>query len=657
MASNPRDPARTLTTVVVSADGAPPGWTHSLESPAVFSAADPALLDALSDAGAVLIDASAEAPLSVARRVRRRAPEIQLVLVATGDRARDLQRAMLFTPGLGEPWLLTPEEADSAVVGRAAEITRKRRSHARTLDRLSGRVALLQRPDAQPRRLSNQYLGTLLEMLPEPVFALDEAGVVLFANPVARSAFGMGPGGSGERTVDDLLEPLDHSLLASMLTASHTGVVRGQLRLGHDDGSGRGGRIYHTVIAPVPSERPVRAMVLHDVTDQVRAQEAVAELAAQRTTVLDNIADGVILVDETGRISFTNEAAARIHGGEHVGLPPEDWPAAYGLLKPGGEPYPAGELPLARALLHGETVRDAEWLIRRPDGTVVHAQGSAAPVVEAGGRTVGAVLTVRDVSEQRRREAERERLLEERDRALDELHEAMRHRSRFYASMSHELRTPINAIIGYNQLLAERLYGDVGEDQAAALERIGRAARHLLDLVNDVLDLSKIEAGKLNIEAEPVQIGALTRDLEATMEPFARTHDVELRFLIDGSCDATFVTDPRRVRQVLLNLISNAIRYGAGSPVEVRCERDDGVRISVHDQGPGIDPDRVEDIFEEFVQLGGGENGGTGLGLAISRALARALGGDVTVVSRPDQGSTFTLALPPEPPDPNNQRG
>lgn len=650
MASSPRDPAPTLT-VVISADATPPGWARSLDSSAVFSPADPALLDALSGADAVLIDAGAEAPLSIARRVRRRAPEIQLVLVATGDQARDLQRAILFTPGLGEPWLVTPEEA-AAAVGRAGAITRKRRSHARTLDRLSGRVALLQRPDAQPRRLSNQYLATLLEMLPEPVFALDEDDAVLFANPVARASFGIEAGDSGERTVRDLLEPRDPSVLESMLSAAHSGVVRGQLGLGQQDGNGRVGRIYDAVIAPVASERPVRAMVLHDVTDQVRTQDAVAELAAQRTTVLDNIADGVILVDETGRISFTNETAARIHGADHIGLAPQDWPAAYGLLKLDGEPYPAAELPLARALLQGETVRDAEWLIRRPDGSVVHAQGSAAPVVEAGGRTVGAVLTVRDVSDQRRREAERERLLEERDRALDELREAMRHRSRFYASMSHELRTPINAIIGYNQLLAERVYGEVGEDQAAALERIGRAARHLLDLVNDVLDLSKIEAGKLSVEPEPVQISALTRDLEATMQPLALTHDVELRFRIDDACDATFLTDPRRVRQILLNLVSNAIRYGAGSPVEIRCERGDGLRISVHDQGPGIDSDRVEDIFEEFVQLGGAENGGTGLGLAISRALARALGGDVTVVSRPGQGSAFTLALPPEPPDP-----
>jgi PAS domain S-box-containing protein len=638
--ASPRQDPLAPSAAVISADGTSPAWGRDLPT---FATADPALLEALPGLEAVLIDAGIEAPLSLARRVRQQAPEVQVVLVAGGQQAQELRRTMLFTPGLGEPWIISPEDADAALVMKAAKITRQRRSHARTLDRLSGRVALLQRSDAQPRRLSNQYLVTLLEMLPEPVFALDEEDAILFANPVARATFGLDPGTVQKTTVHDLMDSEDRGVLDSMLSAVGRGVVRGRLRLRMGN---RDERIFDAVLAPVASERLVRAMVLHDVTEQVRTQDALAELAAQRTTVLANIADGVILVDESGRITFANEAAARIHGARHMGISPEEWQERYGLLRVNGEPYPGNELPLARALHNDETIRDAEWLIRRPDGTVVHAQGSAAPVIEAGGRKVGAVLTVRDVTDQRRREREREQLLEERDRALDELRDAMRHRSRFYASMSHELRTPINAIIGYNELLSEEVYGPVPEEQKAALERIARAARHLLDLVNDVLDLSKIEAGKLQIEPEPVQIGALIRDLGATMEPLARTYDVELRFSVEEACGATFHTDPRRLRQILLNLISNAVRYGAGKPVDVRCSRDEALRISVQDRGPGIEADRMEDIFDEFVQLGGAEEGGTGLGLAISRAIARALGGEVLVDSEPGQGSTFTLQLP-----------
>lgn len=645
----PRHDPNAPPVAVISPNGARPDWAAALGNATAFAADDPALLEALAAVEAILIDAGIEAPLSLARRVRHRAPEVQVVLVAGGPQAEELRRTMLFTPGLGEPWIATPEEADPALIEKATAITRQRRTHARTLDRLSGRVALLQRPDAQPRRLSNQYLVTLLEMLPEPVFALDEDHAILFANPVAMATFGLDLDATEKTTIHDLLDAGDRDVLDSMLSAVGSGVVRGQLRLrGTGAGEGGGERTYDVVLAPVASERPVRAMVLHDVTDQVRTQDALAKLAAQRTTVLANIADGVILADQDGRITFVNEEAARIHGGERIGIPPDRWPESYGLVKLDGTPYTGDELPLARALRNNETIQDAEWLIQRPDGGVVHAQGSAAPIVDAGGRTVGAVLTVRDVTEQRRRQREREQLLEERDRALEELRNAMRHRSRFYASMSHELRTPINAIIGYNELLSEQVYGPVPAEQQAALERIGRAARHLLDLVNDVLDLSKIEAGKLQIQPEPVKLGPLIRDLAATMEPLARSYDVDLRFDIESACDHTFDTDPRRLRQILLNLISNAVRFGAGKPVVVRCRSERGVRISVEDQGPGIDADRIEDIFDEFVQLGDAENGGTGLGLAISRAIARALDGDILVESEPGRGSTFTLSLPVE---------
>jgi PAS domain S-box-containing protein len=631
--------------VVVAADGTEPAWAERLGERATFAPGDPALSDALNEAEALLIDAGVEAPLSLARRARRLAPQLQLVFVATPGQRVDVERAMRFTPGLGEPWVVDPGEVAPELVRQAAEITRQRRSHARTLDRVSGRVSMLQRPPDHPRRLSDQYLATLLEMLPEPVLALDEDGAILFANPEGASAFGLERGNGEVVGLVARLNPSDPSMLEAMLARSEQGVVRGQLRL---RGSGQHERIYDAVIARVPSERPVRAMVLHDVTDQVRAQEALADLAAERTAVLGNIAEGVIIVDGTGRITFVNEAAARIHGVEYVGLVPEEWPEKYNLLTVDGEPFPADQLPLTRAFRDHETVHDAEWLIRRPDGVVVHAQGSAAPVVHQDGTTAGAVLTVRDVSEQRRREVERERLLEERDRALDELRAAMAHRSRFYASMSHELRTPINAIIGYNELLMDEVYGPVPDSQREALERVRRAARHLLELVNDVLDLSKIEAGKLTIEPEPVDVQALIADLQATMEPLARSHDVEIRFHFDDDCGRPVRTDPRRLRQIVMNLLSNAIRYGEGAPVDVRCERTDGVRIAVQDHGPGIAEDRLADIFDEFVQLGesSSEGTGTGLGLAIARAIARSLGGDVRAESVPGEGSTFTVDLP-----------
>jgi PAS domain S-box-containing protein len=664
-----------IAAVVIAGQGSPPAWAERVaDLPVVRADESGGLQSVLAGTDAVLIDARVEAPLALARRIRRASPELQLILVADAEAGRALHQAMIFTPGLGEPWMVDPSDVTPELVERAGKITRQRRSHARQLARVSGRVAVLQAPDRRRSRMSDQYLATLLELLPEPVFALDENDEILFANPIARSVFGShDTDGSGQ--LRDILAPADPGPLDSLLRKRESGVVRAELRLRDSHGDER---IFNAALAPVGAERPARALVLHDVTDQIRARETLEDqaleleaqatelaaqteeasrqtertgkLAAERTAVLGNIADGVIIVDANGLITFVNDAAARLHGVERIGITPEEWPKAYNLMTLDGKPYPADDLPLARALRQGETVRDAEWLISRPDGVTVHAQGSAAPVVNRDGHAVGAVLTVRDVTEQREREAERERLLDERDKALAELQDAMRHRSRFYASMSHELRTPINAIIGYNQLLTDEVYGPIPESQQTALERIDRAARHLLELVNDVLDLSKIEAGKMVLAPEDVRIGALIQDLEATMEPLAREYDVNLRFDLADACDRPVSTDPRRLRQILLNLLSNAIRYGTGAPVDVTCQGEDGIRISVRDQGPGIDQERIEDIFDEFVQLDNADRGGTGLGLPIARNLARFLGGDIEVESEPGVGSTFILVLPENPP-------
>ncbi|HEY0970640.1 MAG TPA: CHASE domain-containing protein [Gemmatimonadales bacterium] len=220
-------------------------------------------------------------------------------------------------------------------------------------------------------------------------------------------------------------------------------------------------------------------------------------------------------------------------------------------------------------------------------------------------------------------------------------------RSRFYAAMSHELRTPLNAIIGYNDLLLAGIYGDMAPQQMMGIERSQKAARHLLDVVNDVLDLSKMEAGKVELEEGEVYVPSLVEDLFTTMRTYADDHGSELRMsCADGT--GPIVSDARRVRQILLNLIANAIKFGRGRPVEVRCHPgpDDGVVIDVVDQGAGIAPEHQERIFEEFVQIDNSSGTGTGLGLPISRRLTHLLGGTLQVRSEPGRGSTFRVELP-----------
>ena len=236
-----------------------------------------------------------------------------------------------------------------------------------------------------------------------------------------------------------------------------------------------------------------------------------------------------------------------------------------------------------------------------------------------------------------------------------ELEQAMGVRNRFYASMSHELRTPINAVIGYSTLLIDNIYGPLNDKQREGLQRTLKAARHLLELVNDVLDLSKIEAGKIELAVQPVNIGLLIEDLFVTVRPLADEYGSELSFEQDSD-SLTVSTDPRRVRQILLNLLSNAIKFGKKEPIEVKAAptAEGGVSISVIDHGEGISEEDKARVFEEFVQvspnqqLSPNQQPGTGLGLPISRRLASLLDGSLELESVLGQGSIFRLILPHE---------
>jgi two-component system, sensor histidine kinase len=236
----------------------------------------------------------------------------------------------------------------------------------------------------------------------------------------------------------------------------------------------------------------------------------------------------------------------------------------------------------------------------------------------------------------------------------DELHrrqvaleQAMGARNRFYASMSHELRTPINAVIGYSTLMLDNIYGPLNAKQKEGLQRTLKAARHLLELVNDVLDLSKIEAGKIELSLQPVMLPALIEDLFVTVRPLADEYGSTLSLDMESE-PFNIVSDPRRVRQILLNLLSNAIKFGEGKPIRVVCKQceDKGVEIEVVDEGVGIAKEDITRIFEEFVQVSESKQPGTGLGLPISKRLAQLLDGSLTVCSTPGQGSSFRLTLP-----------
>jgi signal transduction histidine kinase len=234
--------------------------------------------------------------------------------------------------------------------------------------------------------------------------------------------------------------------------------------------------------------------------------------------------------------------------------------------------------------------------------------------------------------------------------ARQEAEEANAAKSQFLATMSHELRTPLNAIAGYVELLKLELRGPINKEQREDLDRIDRSQRHLLSLINDVLNFAKIEAGHVAVESAPIDLGPVIRSLNEFVEPQLLEKDLHFVMAHDIP-DAKACGDADKVRQILINLLSNAIKFTAkGGSIELQCHEDEKMLyICVVDTGSGIPADKLVAIFEPFVQVNrdyASKHEGTGLGLAISRDLARRMGGDLTVKSELDKGSTFVLSLP-----------
>jgi PAS domain S-box-containing protein len=384
------------------------------------------------------------------------------------------------------------------------------------------------------------------------------------------------------------------------------------------------------------------AKVTRDLTARRRADDALRASEERFRVLVQSVRDyGIFMLDPDGRVASWNEGARRIKGyeaeeilGRHFSTfyPPEV--AATG--------HPERELEIARAEGRYE---EEGWRVRK-DGTQFWANVIITALFSEHGQLIGFAKVTRDLTERR---VAQQREVDD-ARRLAEVEASNRAKTGFLAAMSHELRTPLNAIAGYAQLMQEGVGGDVTQQHRDYLTRIRNSQQHLLGIVNDLLNYSRVEAGGVTYEREPVVALEVVEGVLAMVTPQIERKTLSLQ---RGECSPAVIAiaDRLKVEQVVLNLLSNAVKFTPeGGTISVFCRREGRtVAISVQDTGPGIPEDKLDAIFDPFVQLGRtltSMHEGAGLGLAISRDLARAMDGDVRVVSVEGEGATFTLTLP-----------
>ncbi|HSD89084.1 MAG TPA: ATP-binding protein [Kofleriaceae bacterium] len=565
---------------------------------------------------------------------------------------------------------------DDDAVAEAAEVMA-------LADPIVSRIATLDLAQELADQLAQRRdrLTLMVDSLPDPVVITNAANDIIAQNQRAERLLHVRDDDSpGRRRAIELNNLLFTSFLSKAAMAGVQQSGARELNLVDPD---EGNDLLFEVLAHPLGERvgPEDAVlsVLRDVTDLRRAANEL-ERQVQRVRqaeigvrgerdrlnlVLKNVADPILVTDERSNIILMNDQAEQLFQ-----MTEAEARTRRELTAVRGNDTKFTSFISEFALLDDDSRRERMTLVYPRTGMELPVEVVSGKVKNQRGEPIAIVSVLHDLTKQ----VENERLYEALKRLNSELENRIKEatadlaeqnarlqwqsqeveranklKSEFLASMSHELRTPINALIGYSSLLLDGVLGDVNPKQRDALARGRAAAEHLLALINDILDLAKIEAGKMPLRLEDVSLREVTLEVTQQIEPMVRKKQLEFDIDVDPDCPAIY-TDRTKIKQVLLNLLSNAVKFTTKGrvSVETRCAAD-GVQIDVVDTGIGIRPSDLEAIWEDFRQVDQSrtrEFGGTGLGLSITRKLLERLGGKVVVKSTYGEGSTFSVYLP-----------
>jgi PAS domain S-box-containing protein len=508
--------------------------------------------------------------------------------------------------------------------------------------------------------ISNARDGVLIHELSPLGDIIDNGARVLYANDVAASYLGF-------ESLTQLLEtpahlvwnkwgirgesgPVELATIPSWLAEQGGMSLEATLRFERSDGEAPERWLTVTVSVALSDEdsgpRGLAVFQLHDLTarrradhELLRALQKQERAAAEIAGVLGQIADGVIITDSAGKLTFMNAVARRLYGVAHDELV-EGWINPGACFKLDGVPYPAAEMPLARAIQLGETVQDAEWRLLRTDGAELWIQGAAAPLRDNTGVQIGAVMSLRDVTSQHQ--------------LVEELEHANRIKDDFLTILSHELRTPLTPLVGWVSLLRGQTKAGRPLDPRLldqALEALETNIGQQQKIIEELLDAAHLVLGRARFQLTLYPLSALVRDALDVYETRLAAKDIQIEFDSDAQLPA-FNMDIARLGQAISHVVGNAVEFSpVGGTIWIKTWLDGNSAIlTVRDEGSGIDPEFLPHIFDLFRQGDSPftrRHGGLGMGLTVVKAIVEAHGGTIRAQSPGiDKGTEMVIRLP-----------